>query len=340
AATRSTLAKIDGKLERRLQALRRGLETGPGDASRVGTGAAGPMRMKLEMLERLPSYLYGLGPGADGTVGTADDPLPLSEADDVRRRVRNGGAALAPFDDADFPNDPTASSEALFLFLTQGETYGIADTDIDAFKESELADSDGDGLREIVDGWGNPIRFYRWPTRVIRPAVPSPYTGVVPETTASTQDADGRWPDQTYGSGGDGEFGAAAAVLFGSALPSAEFDRNGNALTDLPADPFLPTLGSRLRSDPDDRFAQIHFEFRPIFFRALSAPNDLNAVGQDFERLFHTPSTFYTPIAVSAGPDEELGLYEPQDRDNFGHLAQPREPVAILDNLTTAQTNF
>ncbi len=30
--------------------------------------------------------------------------------------------------------------------------------------EAELQDTDGDGLKELCDAWGNPLRFYRWPT--------------------------------------------------------------------------------------------------------------------------------------------------------------------------------
>ena len=31
------------------------------------------------------------------------------------------------------------------------------------FKETDVADTDGDGAMEFVDGWGNPIHFVRWP---------------------------------------------------------------------------------------------------------------------------------------------------------------------------------
>ena len=34
----------------------------------------------------------------------------------------------------------------------------------------ETADTNGDGIPEIVDAWGHPVRFYRWPTRLVRPA--------------------------------------------------------------------------------------------------------------------------------------------------------------------------
>ncbi len=360
AATRTTLAKIDGKLERRIGALRRGLDSGSGNLSRVGGGATGALRVKMEMLSKMPGYLYSQGAGADGTYGTDDDPTPLSEADDVTRRVRAGGTAVqAPFNTQEihpgavaYAEDPTASSEALLLFLTKGETYGVADTDADAFKESELADADGDGLREIVDGFGNPIRFYRWPTRLIRPAPDADSDGFVSATEARADNTDGRWDMAAYSpAAGQGESSAAAAALFGSTLPSRELHADGSDI-DMDADetspaiddPFLPTLGSTLRSDPDDRFAQMHFEFATVFNPGLTdktlPPTNLPALGKDFEHFFHTPSTFYVPIAVSAGADGELGLYEPQDRANFGHLAQPREPNAALDNLTTAQTGF
>ena len=32
----------------------------------------------------------------------------------------------------------------------------------DFFNESEIGDTDGDGMKEILDAWGNPIEFLRW----------------------------------------------------------------------------------------------------------------------------------------------------------------------------------
>ena len=31
------------------------------------------------------------------------------------------------------------------------------------FSDSEIKDTDNDGVPEFVDGWGEPIQFYRWP---------------------------------------------------------------------------------------------------------------------------------------------------------------------------------
>lgn len=51
-------------------------------------------------------------------------------------------------------------AECLYLILASmqdGDTNGLS-----YFRESEIGDVDGDGIPEIIDGWGNPIRFIRW----------------------------------------------------------------------------------------------------------------------------------------------------------------------------------
>ena len=34
---------------------------------------------------------------------------------------------------------------------------------LEAIPSSNIGDTDNDGLREILDGWGNPLGFIRWP---------------------------------------------------------------------------------------------------------------------------------------------------------------------------------
>jgi len=53
------------------------------------------------------------------------------------------------------------SSECLYMILASiqdGETNGL-----DFFKQSEIGDTDGDDVPEILDAWGNPIFYIRWP---------------------------------------------------------------------------------------------------------------------------------------------------------------------------------
>ena len=47
-----------------------------------------------------------------------------------------------------------------------GTELGGGSTAIE-FSSSEAVDTDGDGLMELVDGWGRPLRFYRWPTSLV-----------------------------------------------------------------------------------------------------------------------------------------------------------------------------
>jgi prepilin-type N-terminal cleavage/methylation domain-containing protein len=59
-------------------------------------------------------------------------------------------------------NPPTGDNSPAELFY-----MWVMSIDPDAkerFQPNEIADVDGDGHREFVDGWGHPIKFLRWPT--------------------------------------------------------------------------------------------------------------------------------------------------------------------------------
>lgn len=63
----------------------------------------------------------------------------------------------------------TESSEMLYWFMTNSTEFDTTPLEAGDFNAREVADTDGDGLLEFVDAWGYPLRFYRWPTRLIRP---------------------------------------------------------------------------------------------------------------------------------------------------------------------------
>jgi len=77
------------------------------------------------------------------------------------------------------------SAEVLYWILTNGNDLGAFEASDIRFSSSELADQDEDGLPELVDGWGRPLRFYRWPTRLIRQGGPG--TVVTPDQLALAQ---------------------------------------------------------------------------------------------------------------------------------------------------------
>jgi len=58
------------------------------------------------------------------------------------------------------------SAECLFMIVSRG----LSDPDLmEQFRSEELGDTDADGAREFLDGWGNPISFMRWPTGFVPP---------------------------------------------------------------------------------------------------------------------------------------------------------------------------
>lgn len=70
------------------------------------------------------------------------------------------------------------SSEVLYALITRAPIVGkgkrklisgVAGVQADEFNSQDIGDTDGDGLPEFIDAWGQPLRFYRWPTRLIRP---------------------------------------------------------------------------------------------------------------------------------------------------------------------------
>ena len=54
-----------------------------------------------------------------------------------------------------------ANAELLYLIVENSFIDGA--NAMELFRESEVADTDFDGLREFIDAWDEPIRFIRWP---------------------------------------------------------------------------------------------------------------------------------------------------------------------------------
>lgn len=54
-------------------------------------------------------------------------------------------------------NSENDSAELLYLLV-----MSMPGSDV-AFSSSEIGDTDGNGLKEFLDGWGQPIHFIRWP---------------------------------------------------------------------------------------------------------------------------------------------------------------------------------
>ncbi len=51
----------------------------------------------------------------------------------------------------------------LYAILVEGRGPLGSVFNADDFTDKEVQDTDGDGLPEFVDAWGNPLQFFRWP---------------------------------------------------------------------------------------------------------------------------------------------------------------------------------
>ena len=52
------------------------------------------------------------------------------------------------------------AAECLYLIITLGVTDNLGGREL--FNEGNIGDTDHDGFKEFLDGWGNPISFLRW----------------------------------------------------------------------------------------------------------------------------------------------------------------------------------
>lgn len=249
-ATRGTLEKINNLVRDRMNALDRSITSGElrgqvqvKKASGLSDEVATIVVRKEEFRKAFPQSWTEVQALGIGSAASAEIARNTSSAAD--------------------------NSEVLYWALTNGGTYGYESVGSDAFTANEVKDTDGDENLEFVDGWEQPLRFYRWPTRLIKP--------------------------------GGGSFNADT--------------------TELLIDGVTTAIANSDQDDPKGKLTLL-----------------IN------EASFHTPNTYHVPLIVSAGPDYELGLYEPTDTTNYGHLAQP-VPAAVanpgeselVDNITNRQ---
>jgi len=181
AATETTIKKVDAMLQDRMGALELYFE----ESNRRATAKDGTTRIKP------PSYVDRTGnpnvrarySALIGNSAQSDAladweivsqkffmqkhfPMTFLEADDDYNE--GDDSSLVTFKDgsrvqpSSLPasHDPdTETAEVLYWFLTNGTQFGTEPVGTGDFSPNEIADTDGDGLLEIVDGWGRPLRF-------------------------------------------------------------------------------------------------------------------------------------------------------------------------------------
>ncbi|QDU07284.1 type II secretion system protein [Gimesia aquarii] len=237
-ATMATIVKVNGLVHDRIEAMRKALDSSKNQKfiqslinqkytdyvnnPSLGAKYRGLPRPVMEILVRkdifrqnLPQYI-----AENPSVDTAMDNL-IGAPGTAGKVGGDDGASI--------------SSEYLYYILTNHEIYGVPPVGEDAFTTNEVADTDGDGLKEFVDGWGRPLRFYRWPTRLIKP------TGGTADRTIASIFFDGLPPVAAAG------FNEADPLNVDADDPQGriqhEDDRSGNLLSPLFNSSATYTLG-------------------------------------------------------------------------------------------------
>jgi type II secretory pathway pseudopilin PulG len=336
-ATTTTVRKIDALLQQRMDAFNRALKGNRLDAAvsivsvtlasqqifgvreEVKEILAKKRSFRFEFPQRLDERLFEEHPPtgtAPKVAGLPDSLFKAFAEPEARQQLVNEGNAT-PTDqevlDRATQNwqkhrPETESAELLYFALTAATSYGVGAVDTDRFTDEEVADTDEDGLPEFVDAWGQPLRFYRWPTRLIDRNPPVPFTPVLADPADAT---DVR------------------------AIPMVDRDRAGLLFRGLSPPPLPLPNGvlprDLLLTDPDDPVGRLYSELE-----RLDGTNGKPLFASEFdEAKYHTPETYHAPLVVSAGADGKLGLLEPNDTGRFGNLAQfDGNDDALTDNIT------
>lgn len=205
-------------------------------------------------------------------------------------------------------DDSAVTASEVFLFaITQGssvralpggKSYPVPILELDNINQAHLTDIDGDGIDELSDEWGTPFRFYNFTTGLM---------------TVSS-----------------GNFDVSNARILISGLPATSLSTSGP----LSRDPFDAS---------GTHFSHLQGEFTNsptnMTYRTgggtTTTPVASMASGSLLDNYYHSNRTF-TPLLVSAGPDETLGLAEPTAGDS-SRLCVVSSTADLTDNLTNRQ---
>jgi type II secretory pathway pseudopilin PulG len=342
AATTTLLQKIDGLLGDRIKGFERATKSRDFQTivnnRKLSLEAAGVFGVSSEVITAIArkDFYRQLFPQRFEDLGSAD--ANMNGVPDVLEAVP--GVNLTVLATQTGSNrHPTESSELLYFALTRMQSFGVPPVSESDFLDSEFRDTDGDGLMEFVDGWERPLRFYRWPTRLLKPNGSFGADGA-PGTGGASFLA--------YGTLGSDDVAIALAppspLVWRDMRPIAGLLISGLA----PAPAFPSKQWDPLSEDPDDPYGLITTEMKRLVASGVLATSSYN------ETLYPTLDTYHTPLVVSLGADGDLGLYEPYEGTasgasgagvldtNLGILAQPIHgsggPYDIVDNVTRTPT--
>ncbi len=353
AATKATIKKVDEMLNDRINGFRRWIQK---QDQQAGSGV--PSYVDLGVLAQVGNNIPVAKTICIKQLFSRTFAQTYSELQSSIQTANPRGGSHQPVTD---------SAECLYLFLTQGPLFDTEPPSAADLKAIETADTDGDGIPEIVDGWGQPLRYWRWPTRLVRPSTTSPFgtPGLIDEVPlippsplsvamigAAPRPSLPVWTANFgYAPGAKVVAGTVASTGYSVVYQCVVGGTSTNGANPLPGGSSVvgstitdntvtwQVLLDPLSVDPDDPYG-IATSNTTFISETPSSSSPVPPI---------TPYTWSVPLVVSCGPDGALGLFEPYDTANFGNLAQPM-PVpsgvtdaspfwrdAMYDNITNHQ---
>ncbi len=194
----------------------------------------------------------------------------------------------------------TARSEMLYALLVEGVGPLGSVFNRDEFTNREVQDTDGDGLPEFVDAWGQPLQFYRWPiyyNNLSSTTVPlAGYSATHPAPSGYVQKGsdpyNGLWDSQTL-----------------EPRQLDPLDPNQTLMAPAWWSSGINTLPATLPAGSAHSYNAFLFM---TYFHSLLEPNASNSspAGSTWDRAgFYPRRAFYSrPLIVSGGPDLTPGI--------------------------------
>ncbi len=171
ARTRSTIAKLHALLMERWESYRTRRVSLPPHVQSLSSQQKAAWRLKLirevmmlELPDRWREVVLDKNDPWQPQKNNPDYPVQSKlykggERPALSRAYLNRYLAISQ-GSSDMPTIAFENAECLYLIITIGTGDGDA---LAQFSESDIGDVDEDGALEFLDGWGNPIRFLRWP---------------------------------------------------------------------------------------------------------------------------------------------------------------------------------
>jgi prepilin-type N-terminal cleavage/methylation domain-containing protein len=268
-------------------------------------------------LAYLPSGYDGTDNDQDGLIDEWDEGVNATNFTSVTQALKNH-------------THKTARSEMLYALLVEGRGNLGSVFSRDDFTSKEVQDTDGDGLPEFVDAWGEPLQFYRWPIH---------YSSTPP------------------GQGVDLQKGLAPYNSMTEPRQQDPLDPNNLLVAPAwwstvnagaPGDPFanFPPFGPQGNQIGIHAFAFMNYFHSVVDFNAYvasggkppqsPAPTPPAAPFWDRGNFFARQSYFSKPLVISSGPDKKLGVaqlgFDYTSYDDLNFPAGTLAPVVGANN--------